>query len=76
MNRQTDAVEDRAELVAWELLAPRADVLSHIAHHASANLSDLLVHRYGLPTEVASKYGAFLSRLTGRTGENWLDLGE
>ncbi len=76
LSRQTGAVEDRAELVAWELLAPRADVLSNTTNHGSASLIDLLTNRYGLPTGVASSYGTFLARLTGGTSDSWLDLGE
>lgn len=75
-SRHTGAVEDRAELVAWELLAPRADVLNDTTKHGSASLIDLLSDRYGLPAGVASSYGSFLARLTGSTSDTWLDLGD
>jgi hypothetical protein len=75
-SRHTGTVEDRAELVAWELLAPRDDVLSNTTNHGSASLTELLADRYGLPAGVASSYGGFLARLTGPNSDGWLDLGE
>lgn len=75
-SRRTGTVEDRAELVAWELLAPRGDVLSNVTNHGAASLIELLKDRFGLPAGVASSYGSFLARLTGPSSDRWLNLDE
>jgi hypothetical protein len=54
-------VEDRAERIALELLAPIRDVL---AHHSTANATDLarvLHDRYGLPRGAATRYATYIN---------------
>jgi hypothetical protein len=72
--RSTSAVEDRAEMVAWELLAPRAAVLATATQRDAASLTSVLVHHFGLPSGVAAAYGAFLARLAAPRGDSWLNL--
>jgi len=74
--RSTAEIEDRAELVAWELLAPRADVLAAIDSSDPAALIDVLDQRFGLPRGVANAYASFLARLAAPRGDSWLSLDE
>lgn len=72
--RSTSAVEDRAEMVAWELLAPRNAVLAATTERDAASLTSVLVHDFGLPGGVAAAYAAFLARLAAPRGDSWLNL--
>ena len=72
--RSTSAVEDRAEMVAWELLAPRADVLAATAKRDATVLTAVLEHHFGLPGGAADTYAAFLARLAAPRGDSWLDF--
>ena len=74
LTRSTTAIEDRAETVAWELLAPRAEVLAVTASRDAVQLSAVLVDRFGFPDGVAAAYGAFLARLAAPRGDSWLNL--
>jgi hypothetical protein len=72
--RSTSVVEDRAEMVAWELLAPRAAVLAVAAERDVAALTSMLEDQFGLPGGVATAYGAFLARLATPRGDSWLNF--
>lgn len=74
--RSSSAVEDRAEIVSWELLAPRADVLAATPEHDPAALATVLQQRFGLPGGVAAAYAGFLARLAAPRGDRWLNLDE
>lgn len=75
VTRSTTAIEDRAETVAWELLAPRAEVLTATAaSRDAAQLAAVLVNRFGFPDGVAAAYAAFLARLAAPRGDSWLNL--
>jgi hypothetical protein len=57
----TTGVEDRAERIALELLAPLRDVL---AHHSTASVHDLaglLRDHFGLPPGAATRYATHIS---------------
>ena len=72
--RSTSAVEDRAEIVAWELLAPRTDVLAATPERDPAALATVLQQRFGLPRGIAAAYATFLARLAAPPGDSWLNL--
>ena len=71
--RSTSVVEDRAEMVAWELLAPRAEVLAATTNRDAAGFTEVLEHRFGLPGGVAAAYATFLARLAAPRGDSWLN---
>lgn len=75
------AIEDRADRLALELLAPASRVLERL-HHASlprpytrrlTHLSTILTAEYGLPTEIAASYARILLRRDGGPSvRDWL----
>jgi len=71
--RSTVHAEDRAEQIAWELLAPRALILTQAADGHAGGFEALLEVNYGFPAGVAKTYGQFLARLASPRGDDWLD---
>lgn len=71
--RSAIGAEDRAEQVAWELLAPRGDVLARSTERSADALALLLRRDFGLPHAVAVAYGRFLATVAGQQGDDWLD---
>lgn len=72
-SRSAIGAEDRAEQVAWELLAPRDEVLTRATDYSPGTLAMLLRTDFGLPNPVASAYGQFLASVAGPQGDGWLD---
>jgi len=76
--------ESQADLLAFELLAPEAEVWGAVPKSFSkrtftarrASLQRLLVRRFGLARDAAQKYSAILcrSRLGGASVREWLDM--
>jgi hypothetical protein len=71
-NRSALVTENRAEQVAWELLAPRDEVMQR-ASSSSRTPTEVLRDDFGLPVEAATTYGTFLDRLAGVPTDGWLD---
>ena len=77
--------EDRADLVALELLAPRAVVLEAVSRPLSSSrdavledsITSVLVTRFGLPSPVATRYAPLLAGASRppRSFRQWLGLG-
>lgn len=74
-------IEDRADRLALEILAPASLVLSSLKEPASprpyseklAYLSSLLISQYGLPAALAGEYASYLLARQGRpTFADWL----
>lgn len=70
-NRGAMLTENRAEQVAWELLAPRDEVIQRSSSPRRPN--EVLRAEFGLPTDAAMAYGAFLERLSASTADPWWD---
>jgi hypothetical protein len=73
--------EERADLLALELLAPAEDVLVQAAISDNARpfektrqVTSILITPYGLPQRVAQKYAAWLLRHQKPTTAQWLGL--
>jgi len=68
-------VEERAQLVAWELLAPQAVVLARVEQEGATTapaLQALLEEEFGLSQDTASAYGRYLRRLRPPPGQSFL----
>jgi hypothetical protein len=74
-------VEDRADRLALELLAPAQSLLDLLRHPSVprtfdarlAYLTTILVTKYGLPAPIAASYARFLLQLKGGPGfRDWL----
>ncbi|MEA2531414.1 MAG: hypothetical protein QOG89_3058 [Thermomicrobiales bacterium] len=57
------AVEAGADRLAWELLAPAAEVSEFVAGSGGEALEQALVDRYGLPRNAAARYARSLRRV-------------
>lgn len=74
----TWAVEDKADKIAFELLAPANDVLKTLDFSATKysqrfqSLSERLVNLYGLPIHAARAYSSALLRSIGK-GPSWAE---
>jgi hypothetical protein len=74
---QPDQVEaeERAQLVAWELLAPQVLVFARVEREGATTapaLQALLEDEFGLPQDTASAYGRYLGRLRPPPGQSFL----
>jgi hypothetical protein len=58
----TTDVEDRAERLAFELLAPLQRVLAELPPTAEHGIPQLLQERFGLPAGVATRYAVYIER--------------
>jgi Zn-dependent peptidase ImmA (M78 family) len=68
------AAEERAEVVAWELLAPRDEVLSRADGRDRHAVIQVLETDFGLPSGTAAAYARYLVEISGGRGRNWLGL--
>ena len=72
-SRDAMAAENRAEQVAWELLAPRDEVMQRVSSSSRSPI-EVLRDEFGLPAAAAIRYGAFLARLMEADPvDRWLD---
>jgi len=70
-SRSALVTENRAEQMAWELLAPRDEVIQRAS---SRGPGEVLREDFGLPVDAAAAYARFLERLMGASpSDRWLD---
>ncbi|MGP0026719.1 MAG: ImmA/IrrE family metallo-endopeptidase [Streptosporangiaceae bacterium] len=62
LSEATTDVEDRAERLAFELLAPLQRVLAELSPTAEHEIPQLLQQRFGLPAGVATRYAGYIKR--------------
>jgi Zn-dependent peptidase ImmA (M78 family) len=69
----TADVEDRAERLAFELLAPLQRVLAELPPTAEHEIPQLLQERFGLPAGVATRYAGYIERYRPRRPRTLLE---
>ena len=63
LSANVDAAEERATLIAWELLAPQHEVADRAAAVDAFSLVRLLQDSFGMPTAAARDYTSHLLRV-------------
>lgn len=63
LRADVDAAEERATLIAWELLAPQHEVADRAAAGDAFSLVRLLQDSFGMPTAAARDYASHLLRV-------------
>lgn len=78
INVQSDVSEESAARLAWEILAPAAEVKRAFNGSKGEELREVLEVRFGLSPMIASEYGHYLAKSWGfRTGiKDWLELND
>jgi IrrE N-terminal-like domain len=73
LSMATTDVEDRAERLALELLAPLQRVLQELLPTGDHDIPQLLRERFGLPADVAARYASHIERYRPRRPRTLLE---